>query len=86
MASMGRLKYLGRRRYRLLLVVQELYRQQQWMYENQTHGVSHRIISLSQPHVRPIVRGKAKSPVEFGAKVSVSLVKGFSFVEKIDNV
>jgi IS5 family transposase len=83
MASMGRLKYLGRRRYRLLLVVQELYRQQQWMYENQIHSVSHRIISLSQPHVRPIVRGKAKSPVEFGAKVSISLVKGFSFVEKI---
>jgi len=27
--------------------------------------------------------GEAKSPVEFGAKVSVSLVNGFSFVEKI---
>jgi len=66
-----------------LLVVQELYRQQLWMYENHTHSVSSRIISLSQPHVRPIVRGKAKSPVEFGAKVSVSLVQGFSFVEKI---
>jgi len=83
MASQGRLMYLGKRLYRLLLVGQELYRQQQWMYENQIHSVSHRIISLSQPHVRPIVRGKAKSPVEFGAKVSVSLVNGFSFVEKI---
>ena len=83
MASLGRLKYLGKRLYRLLLVVQELYRQQLWMYENHTHSISHRIISLSQPHVRPIVRGKAKSPVEFGAKVSVSLVNGFSFVEKI---
>lgn len=83
MASQGRLMYLGKRLYRLLLVVQELYRQQQWMYENQIHSVSHRIISLSQPHVRPIVRGKAKSPVEFGAKVSVSLVNGFSFVETI---
>jgi IS5 family transposase len=83
MASQSRLRYLGKRLYRLLLVVQELYRQQQWMYENQIHSVSHRIISLSQPHVRPIVRGKAKSPVEFGAKVSVSLVNGFSFVEKI---
>jgi IS5 family transposase len=83
MASLGRLNYLGKRWYRLLLVVQELYRQQLWMYENHSHRISHRIISLSQPHVRPIVRGKAKNPVEFGAKVSVSLVKGFSFVEKI---
>jgi IS5 family transposase len=83
MASGGRLTYLGKRLYRLLLVVQELYRQQCWMYETRTHSIPNRIISLSQPHVRPIVRGKAKSPVEFGAKVSVSLVNGFSFVEKI---
>jgi hypothetical protein len=83
MASGGRLSYLGKRLYRLLLVVQELYRQQQGMYETRTHRIPNRIISLSQPHVRPIVRGKAKSPVEFGAKVSVSLVNGFSFVEKI---
>jgi transposase, IS5 family len=81
--SEGRLRYLGKRLYRLLLVVQELYRQQQEMYETRTHRIPNRIISLSQPHVRPIVRGKAKSPVEFGAKVSVSLVNGFSFVEKI---
>ena len=53
------------------------------MYDCQTHSVTDRIVSLHQPHVRPIVRGKAKSPVEFGAKVSVSLVDGFSFVEKI---
>lgn len=83
MVSLGRLKYLGKRLYRLVLVVQELYCQQRWMYEQRCHSVPHRIISLSQPHVRPIVRGKAKSPVEFGAKVSVSLVNGFSFVEKI---
>ena len=53
------------------------------MYENRTHSISDRIVSLYQPHVRPIVRGKAKSNVEFGAKVSISLVDGFSFVEKI---
>lgn len=83
MASQGRLRYLSKRLYRLLLVVQELYRQQWWMYEDHSHRICHRIISLSQPHVRPIVRGKTKSPVEFGAKVSISLVNGFSFVEKI---
>ena len=83
MAGVGSLKFLDKRLYRLLLVIKELYRQQYWMYENRTHKVSDRIVSLYQPHVRPMVRGKAKSPVEFGAKVSISLVDGFSFVEKI---
>jgi hypothetical protein len=83
MAEEGSLKYLSKRLYRLLLIIKELYRQQLWMYENRTHSISDRIVSLYQPHVRPIVRGKAKSPVEFGAKVSISLVNGFSFVEKI---
>ena len=83
MAEEGSLKYFSKRLYRLLLIIKELYRQQLWMYENRTHSISDRIVSLYQPHVRPIVRGKAKSPVEFGAKVSISLVNGFSFVEKI---
>ena len=83
MAEEGLLLYLDKRLYRLLLVSKELYRQQQRMYENRTHSIPDRIVSLYQPHVRPIVRGKAKSPVEFGAKVSISLVDGFSFVEKI---
>jgi hypothetical protein len=83
MAEEGLLVYLSKRLYRLVLVVSELYRQQLWMYESRTHSISDRIVSLYQPHVRPMIRGKAKSPVEFGAKVSVSLVDGFSFVEKI---
>jgi hypothetical protein len=83
MAGVGLLKFLDKRLYRLLLVIKELYRQQYWMYENRTHKVSDRIVSLYQPHVRPMVRGKAKSSVEFGAKVSISLVNGFCFVEKI---
>ena len=83
MVEKGLLQYLSKRLYRLLLVVRELYRQQLWMYENRTHSIADRIVSLYQPHVRPMVRGKAKSPVEFGAKVSISLVNGFSFVERI---
>lgn len=79
----GLLKYLTKRLYRLLLVIKELYRQQQWMYDQGTHRISDRLVSLYQPHVRPMVRGKVKNPVEFGAKVSISLVEGFSFVEKI---
>jgi len=70
MAENGLLIYLDKRLYRLLLVIRELYRQQQWMYETCTHRIGDRLVSLYQPHVRPIVRGKAKSAVEFGAKVS----------------
>jgi hypothetical protein len=79
----GLLWLLGKRTYRNLLVIQELYRQQLWMHENRCHSISDRIVSISQPHVRPMVRGKANSPVEFGAKISVSLVNGFSFVDRI---
>ena len=66
-----------------MLVIGELYRQQLWMYENRSHKIADRIVSISQPHVRPVVRGKTKSNVEFGAKISVSLVNGFSFVDRI---
>jgi hypothetical protein len=83
MASNDRSRHLSKRQYRLLLVINEVFRQQQYMYSNDTRRISDRIVSIYQPHVRPIVRGKAKSPVEFGAKVSISLVDGFSFVEKI---
>lgn len=37
------------------------------------HHVVDRIVSISQPWIRPIVRGKAKAPVEFGAKYDVSI-------------
>ena len=43
------------------------------MYQNKTKRCDHRIVSISQPYVRPIVCGKLKKPVEFGAKLSVSL-------------
>jgi len=84
MASQGLLMYLNRKQYHDLLVTKELYRQQLWMYENRSHKIADRIVSISQPHIRPIVRGKAKSNVEFGAKVSLSLIDGFSFVDRID--
>lgn len=83
MAQKDLLKLLDKRLYRLLLVIQELYRQQLQMYRDRRHIIADRIVSLYQPHVRPIVRGKVKSPVEFGAKMSVSLVNGFSFVDTL---
>jgi hypothetical protein len=54
-------------------VIQHLHDQQWTMYRNNSHRCEDRIVSISQPHVRPIVRGKQHKPVEFGAKLSVSL-------------
>lgn len=76
------LSALSRKQYRDLLVLAELYRQQKWMYDHRSHRINDRIVSISQPHVRPIKRGKAGSDTEFGAKLSVSLVEGYAFVDR----
>ena len=64
-----------------MLVVTEVYRQQLWMYENEAKRIDDRIVSITQPHVRPIVRGKAGKPVEFGAKLSVSCFDDYVFLD-----
>lgn len=74
---------LPRRLYRALLVIGELYRQQKIMYELKQKRIDDRIVSIWFPHVRPIKRGKASAETEFGAKVHVSLVRGFAFAERI---
>lgn len=77
-----KLTELTRKEYKDLLVISELYRQQQWMYDHKSRRIDDRIVSISQPHVRPIKRGKAGSDTEFGAKISVSLVDGYGFVDR----
>ena len=54
-------------------VIQHLYEQQREMYRTSSRRCDDRIVSISQPYVRPIIRGKLDKPVEFGAKLSVSL-------------
>ena len=65
-------------------VINHLYRQQGEMYRSKSKRCSDRIVSISQPHVRPIVRGKADKKVEFGAKVSVSLTG--DGIARVDNL
>ena len=65
------------------LVVKELYRQQRQMFERRERKVEKRTVSVTQPHIRPIVRGKAGTAVEFGAKISLSLSDGFSFIDHL---
>jgi hypothetical protein len=75
---------LDRKQYKYLLVIQTVYEQQQQMYSSRTHSIEHRIVSIHQPHVRPIVRGKRNARVEFGAKIQVSLMNGFVFLDDLD--
>ena len=78
-----KLNVLGSKLYRDLLVIHTLYEQQYEMYKRRKHTVDDRIVSIHQPHVRPIVRGKAGAKTEFGAKISISFVDGWSFIDTI---
>lgn len=66
---------------RTIQAVIDMYHQQEEMLRLGTQTCENRIISIHQPHIRPIVRGKAKAKVEFGAKIGVSIVNGYSFID-----
>lgn len=76
-------KLLSPKELHILRVLHELFRQQEYMYKNKCNSIPDRIVSIYQPQVRPIVRGKSAAMVEFGAKVSISLVNGFAKPHKI---
>lgn len=69
--------------YKDYLVIQTMYEQQTKMFLSQSHQVEDRIVSISQPHVRPMVRGKKNKNVEFGSKINVSLVNGYTYIEQL---
>jgi len=77
------LEVLSYYQYKSLLVIAEVYRQQKQMYEKKTQRIEDRIVSISQPHIRPIVRGKAGTPVEFGAKLLVGCIDKYVFLYRI---
>ena len=64
-----------------LETIRKIYEQQKYMYDNHTHSVPDRIVSVSQPFIRPIIRGKAGKPVEFGAKLDISVSDGWTRLE-----
>lgn len=66
-----------------LLVISELHHQQTILLYSKTRSIPDRIVNLVQRQVRPIVRGKARAAVEFGAKISVSVRNGFAFLHRI---
>jgi len=63
--------------------IKKLYEQQCEMFLEQKRSIKDRIVSIDKPHVRPIVRGKEKKPVEFGAKVHKLQIDGVSFIEHL---
>lgn len=63
---------------RMLWIINTAYAQQKFMFDAKTHSCPDRIVSIFQPHVRPIPRGKIKSQIEFGSKLGVSLDQGFA--------
>ena len=67
----------------MLLVITEVYRQQLWMYKNESNRIDDRIVSISQPHIRPIIRVKVGKTVEFGAKLSVSCFDNYVFLDHL---
>lgn len=68
---------------RKLWIIRELYRQQKQMHDARKHSCHDRIVSIYQPHVRPIVRGKARHKTEFGAKIGTSMIDGLAVPETI---
>ena len=81
--SKNRSDRLSNREKELLQTIREIYKQQLWMRENKKSHPN-RIVSVHQPHVRPIVRGKAKANTEFGAKINLSEVEGFSRIDRLN--
>lgn len=74
-------KFLSKKLTTRLDTIRNVYDQQKFMYDQQTHSVENRIVSLSRPFIRPIVRGKAGKPVEFGAKLDISVSDGWTRLE-----
>ena len=66
-------------------IITKVYRQQKNHFNSNDprESIPDRIVSISKPYVRPIVRGKEVKNVEFGAKCNNILVDGISFIEKL---
>ena len=72
---------LKHRQWERLATLRSVAEQQRTHLENPQASIPDRIVNLRQPHVRPIVRGKAGHPVEFGQKLGFSVVDGYTFID-----
>jgi len=77
------LQVLSSNELKYLYVIQHVFLQQESMYKNKVHAHSDRIVSIHQPHVRAIVRGKSKNKIEFGAKIGVSIDRSYARIDTL---
>lgn len=68
---------------RKLWIITEFCRQQREMYTDKKNLIEGRIVSLHQPQIRPIIRGKAGQKTEFGAKLNASYVNGLLLLDHV---
>ena len=74
---------LKHRDQKIFWVIQHVFDQQIYMYQNKVHSCRDRIVNIYQPHVRPMVRGKDRANVGFGSKINISEVEGFVRLDHI---
>lgn len=74
---------LNKHELKYLHVINEVYRQQKEMHTCKVQSTPNRIVSIHQPHVRPMVRGKAGSAVEFGSKIGICVHNGITYLDHL---
>jgi transposase, IS5 family len=72
---------LSNKQQQLVQNIATVYEQQHSKVYGKVAQIKDRIVSLSKPYIRPIVRGKENKAVEFGAKVNKLQIDGISFIE-----
>ncbi len=77
------LSCLNRRDLSNLSAVHKAYEQQKYMFDHDVCSCLDRIVSIFQSHVRPIVRGKVGRKTEYGAKIGVSVVNCFTYIDHL---
>lgn len=76
------IKILDRIERKYFYVIQTVLFQQEQMFHTDIHTVKERILSIHQPHVRAIPRGKARAKTEFGSKIDLSMHDGYGYIER----
>lgn len=76
------LKPLEKAKIKRFETILTVYNQQKQLFDDPKATIEGRIVSLHQPHIRPIVRGKELKKVEFGPKVNMLRIGPLNLIEK----
>ena len=80
----GPATHISKRKATRLKTIRTLYEQQHnKAFGDKNPQIKDRIVSISKPYIRPIIRGKEIKAVEFGAKVNKLQVDGISFIQRL---